>query len=69
MRWQGRLTPRVGGGIEGLIGTGGWRWKAEFLHIDLGSVGGASIGGLTINGGRFTDEIIRVGLNYRFGAP
>lgn len=59
----------VGGGIEGLIGTGGWRWKAEFLHIDLGSVGGASFGGVTINGGKFTDEILRVGLNFRFGAP
>jgi outer membrane immunogenic protein len=59
----------VGGGIEGLIGTGGWRWKAEFLHIDLGSVGGASLSGVTINSARFTDEILRVGLNFRFGTP
>ena len=59
----------VGGGIEGLIGAGGWRWKAELLHIDLGSVGGASLSGVTINGGNFTDETLRVGLNFRFGNP
>jgi outer membrane immunogenic protein len=59
----------VGVGIEGIvIGTINWRWKAEFLHIDLGSIGAASFGAVpvvTVNTGRFTDEIVRVGLNYR----
>jgi outer membrane immunogenic protein len=61
----------VGGGAEGRIGASNWTWKVEYLHIDLGSVGGGSFGSspvVTLNTGKFTDEIVRVGLNYQFGA-
>lgn len=65
----------LGGGIEGGIGKGplsNWTWKLEYLHIDLGSVGG-SVGSdptVTINSFKFRDDIVRLGLNYRFaGAP
>ncbi len=58
----------AGGGFEGLIGTSKhWRWKAEFLYLDLGSIGGGTFGGVTVNTGRFTDDILRFGINYRFG--
>ena len=59
----------AGFGVEGLIGDGRWRWKAEYLHIDLGSINGAVFGiipGVQANTIRFTDEIVRVGFNYRF---
>lgn len=59
----------AGFGVEGLIGDGHWRWKAEYLHIDLGSINGAIFGiipGVQANTAHFTDEIVRVGFNYRF---
>jgi hypothetical protein len=57
----------VGGGIEGRLGVSQWTWKVEYLHIDLGSIGTHDVGSLpavTINGGTFTDEIVRLGINY-----
>ena len=57
-----------GVGIEGIIARTNWRWKVEYLHLDLGSVGSANFGGvpvLNINTGRFTDEILRIGFNYQ----
>jgi outer membrane immunogenic protein len=60
----------AGFGAEGLIGDGRWRWKIEFLHIDLGTINGGIFGSapfFQINTTRFTDEIVRVGFNYRFG--
>ncbi len=63
-----RVGVAVGAGIEGLLGRY-WRWKLEYLHIDLGSIGGGTFGGVplvTVNTGRFTDEILRFGFNYRF---
>ena len=65
-------TTKVGGsggvGIEGIIDPGNhWRWKAEFLYLDLGSIGGGTFGGVTVNTGRFTDDILRFGINYKFG--
>jgi outer membrane immunogenic protein len=59
----------AGFGVEGLIGDGRWRWKTEYLHIDLGSSSGFAFlfpppGLISIN--RFTDDIVRVGFNYRF---
>jgi outer membrane immunogenic protein len=56
----------AGLGIEGLIAATNWRWKAEWLHIDLGSTDGGLFGGMLIRGTRFTDEIVRIGFNYHF---
>ena len=61
----------VGGGIEGRMGTSRWTWKVEYLHIDLGSIGSGQFGSVpvvTVNTTRFTDEIVRLGLNYPIGA-
>jgi len=58
----------AGIGLEGLVGDGRWRWKVEYLHIDLGSINGGQFGGfptVQTNTIRFTDEIVRVGLNYK----
>jgi outer membrane immunogenic protein len=61
----------AGIGIEGLIGMTGWRWKAEFIHINLGSIGNVVSPPLvTFTPTRFTDDILRIGLNYRLtGGP
>ena len=61
----------AGAGIEGAI-AGNWTWKAEYLHLDLGSVtvtGKAPTGvTFTAKAGTFTDDIVRVGVNYRFAS-
>jgi outer membrane immunogenic protein len=61
----------------------GWTWKLEYLYVDLGSVDTVApfpgafvvalpftaspfIGAITTHT-RFTDNIVRVGLNYKFG--
>jgi outer membrane immunogenic protein len=61
----------LGGGLEARLG-GAWSVKAEYLYIDLGnhvifndtlpSLGGAIVGQSV----RYTANIARVGLNYRF---
>jgi outer membrane immunogenic protein len=73
----------VGGGIEGAIDNN-WSVKAEYLHMDLGSVDNTVTASSSANLGlfipatltlglnsafhtRFTDDIVRVGLNYKFG--
>ena len=67
----------VGAGIEGVIG-GNWTARLEYLYVDLGRVNGSfqtAIGGL--GGGvlssnyssRITDNVLRVGVNYKFGGP
>jgi outer membrane immunogenic protein len=77
----------LGFGAEGAL-AGGWSWKLEYLHVDLGSftttfalipgcfgggAGGAAAclqvgpGNTATVTSRITDEIVRVGLNYRFG--
>jgi outer membrane immunogenic protein len=67
----------VGAGIEGVIG-GNWTAKLEYLYVDLGSVSGSylttipALGGgfLTSNySSRITDNVLRVGVNYKFGGP
>jgi hypothetical protein len=60
----------AGVGVEGLITADGrLRWKLEYLHIDLGPIVGASLGGtplLDVRGNSHViDDIVRVGLNYR----
>jgi outer membrane immunogenic protein len=76
-----------GGGIEGAIDRN-WSIKAEYLHMDFGSIDQSiSANGvpLTIAIGSFTttlsqsltsafrtrvtDDVFRIGVNYRFGAP
>jgi outer membrane immunogenic protein len=72
----------VGAGVEGVIG-GNWTAKLEYLYVDLGRVSGAfattipafgsgtvASGTLTSNySSRVTDNVLRVGVNYKFGGP
>ncbi len=61
----------VGAGVESALGAN-WSVKFEYLYMDLGNVGGSSaINGLNkwAFGTKFTDNIVRVGLNYQFGGP
>jgi outer membrane immunogenic protein len=57
----------AGGGIEAAV-LGHWTMKLEYLHIDLGdlalntTVRGAPL----ISNAHIKDDIVRVGLNYRF---
>jgi outer membrane immunogenic protein len=58
----------AGGGIEGAFG-GGWSAKLEYLYIDLGKLEqtlSTPFGTETFSS-RVTDNIVRVGLNYRWG--
>jgi outer membrane immunogenic protein len=59
----------LGAGVEGAL-AGKWTWKAEYLHLDLGSQSGSvadNFGGIASWNAGFTDNIVRAGLNYRFG--
>jgi outer membrane immunogenic protein len=67
----------VGVGIEGVI-SGNWTAKLEYLYIDLGNVSGSFITPVVGPSGGFltssynshiTDNILRVGVNYRFNGP
>jgi outer membrane immunogenic protein len=61
----------VGAGIEGAIG-GNWTAKLEYLYVDLGRVSGSfTLPPTTVPSfsSRITDNILRVGVNYRFGGP
>jgi outer membrane immunogenic protein len=68
----------VGAGIEDKLSSN-WTWKLEYLYVDLGSLGAAApfppattfAGETTITGTmnantHFNDNIVRVGLNYKF---
>jgi len=69
----------AGGGIEGRI-VSNWTWKLEYLYMDLGRVSagpivatgilvpGPSIGAVSYSS-HFTDNIVRVGVNYLFNGP
>ena len=59
----------VGAGVESALGAN-WSVKFEYLYMDLGNVGGSSAAvGLNqwVFNTKFTDNIVRVGLNYKFG--
>jgi outer membrane immunogenic protein len=72
----------IGAGLESLI-SNNWTWKVEYLHVDLGTVNTGFATVATCGGGaagcnlygpgtgtirsRITDEIVRIGLNYKFG--
>jgi outer membrane immunogenic protein len=72
----------VGAGVEGVIG-GNWTAKLEYLYVDLGRVSGAfgttipAFGAGVVPSGtltsyyssRITDNVLRVGVNYKFGGP
>lgn len=58
----------AGAGIEGALANN-WTWKAKYLHMDLGSLsvtGTAATGATFTASSKFTDDIVRLGLNYRF---
>ena len=62
----------IGAGIEGAIG-GSWTAKLEYLYVDLGTVNNTFVGvapfaPLTTSA-HVTDNILRAGINYRFGGP
>jgi outer membrane immunogenic protein len=72
-----RVGYTVGAGVEGAIG-GNWTAKLEYLWVDLGKTSGSFLTTIPALGGgvlssnyssRITDNIVRVGLNYRFGGP
>jgi outer membrane immunogenic protein len=59
----------AGVGIEAMF-NGNWSAKAEYLYVDFGNraVFNDNIGGVIVPESlRFTANILRVGLNYRFG--
>jgi outer membrane immunogenic protein len=63
----------AGGGMEWGFSPN-WSAKVEYLYVDLGSVNYTSVNSAvptaTINHDhRITENIVRVGLNYRFGGP
>jgi outer membrane immunogenic protein len=67
----------VGAGIEGVI-SGNWTAKLEYLYIDLGHVSGSFVTPIVGPSGGFltasynshiTDNILRVGVNYKFNGP
>jgi outer membrane immunogenic protein len=72
-----RVGYTVGAGVEGVIG-GNWTAKLEYLWVDLGRTSGsfattlAGLGGGVLTStysSRITDNIVRVGVNYKFGGP
>ncbi len=71
---QNRSGWTAGGGVEGALWGTGWTWKFEYLHLDFDRVNYVftTVGTGTVSSSvvtrsvRFTDDIVRVGLNYRF---
>lgn len=61
----------VGGGFEYAL-TNNWSFRAEYLYVDLGkeSLYNGPLFGTGVNlGVEPRDNIVRVGLNYKFGGP
>lgn len=61
----------VGAGIEAaILDSPNWTWKLEYLYMDLGSINGAGIDPVIGSyrwGANIKDNIVRIGVNYRFG--
>jgi outer membrane immunogenic protein len=57
----------VGGGIEAPLANN-WTWKVEYLYMDLGklNLSAATAFGTFTTSTHFTDNIVRLGLNYHF---
>ncbi|MEH2546854.1 outer membrane immunogenic protein [Bradyrhizobium sp. AZCC 2262] len=71
-----RVGWTIGAGIEGVV-SGNWTARLEYLYVDLGDVSGSFVTPVTgLSGGlltsryssHITDNILRVGLNYRWAA-
>jgi outer membrane immunogenic protein len=62
----------VGGGSEWVL-SGPWTAKLEYLFVDLGTIGNTFTGGgvvpTVVETSHVRDNIVRIGLNYRFGGP
>jgi outer membrane immunogenic protein len=56
----------LGGGIEIAL-PGNWSAKAEYLHVDLGQLNCNINCGLPTDNVSMHDNIVRAGVNYRFG--
>jgi outer membrane immunogenic protein len=57
----------VGGGVE-LALTNNWTAKAEYLHVDLGNMNcGFSCGVVANNNVSLKSDVVRGGVNFRFG--
>src|SRR5258705_4749866 len=73
---QNRTGWTAGGGVEGAIWATGWTWKFEYLHLDFGRANyvfttaatGTVSSSVVTRSARLSDDIIRVGLNYRFNS-
>jgi outer membrane immunogenic protein len=73
-----RVGWTVGAGVEAALGDSAWTAKLEYLYMDIGRDSGTfatttgALGGGTIAAAfnsRLTDNIVRAGINYRFGGP
>jgi outer membrane immunogenic protein len=63
----------VGGGSEWVL-SGPWTAKLEYLFVDLGTVtntfaGGGGVVPAVVASSHVRDNIVRIGINYRFGGP
>lgn len=61
----------LGAGVEGVI-SGNWTARLEYLYVDLGTVQGAFTlpsTNISYYNSRITDNVLRVGINYKFGGP
>lgn len=61
----------AGAGIEGaILNSRDWTWRIEYLYLNLGSLSGSGTEPITGSAynwdAKFSDNIVRVGLNYRF---
>jgi outer membrane immunogenic protein len=71
---QTRVGWVAGAGVEAALG-GGWTGKVEYLHLDFGSFSNTYLAlnssglfsGFIAGTSHVTDEIVRVGVNYRLG--
>lgn len=72
-----RVGWTVGAGVEGVV-SGNWTAKIEYLYMDLGTVSGSFVTPIITPSGAFatsryssriTDNILRVGVNYKWGGP
>lgn len=62
----------VGAGIEGAFAAN-WTARLEYLYVDLGTLNNNFVGlgafAPLLTSSHVTDNIVRVGVNYRFGGP